>query len=500
MNDTTRMIIAFVAIMAILLVWQILTPKRRTQPINSQPVTTTQTQTSKDTQGLASTQQPTALQIAVTQKPVQPETEITLENKLMRVVFSNIGGTIKSIYLKKYQAELVPANSRVLETKPSQNDVDVNWNIIYHDDSTIIFEGLFKKTYRLHNDYTLSLNIEGTTSCQISFESGIAMTEANHKEEYRHFALFYKNSNKPNKLTAMRLKPTVVSNIQWIGLKSKYFTMVLSSPSSMGSANITPLTDGRIGYAYQPSTTTNNYLLYFGPLDYDILRGYHFGWEALKDLGWTRIFSVAILKLLQFLYSIFRNYGVAIIIFAILIKAIFFPLTRMTNKQMMQMQMLQPKLEELKKKYKSDPQALNRETMQLYRLYKINPFSGCLPLIFQLPIFWALYSVLQKTIELRHASFVFWIKDLSVKDPHLILPILMGVSFLIQNFLTSADKRNMALMIFMPIFLTVIFLNFPSGLQLYWFIFNLLSIVESIISRGGFKWKTQKTLTPVPTK
>jgi YidC/Oxa1 family membrane protein insertase len=179
-------------------------------------------------------------------------------------------------------------------------------------------------------------------------------------------------------------------------------------------------------------------------------------------------------------------------------KAIFYPLTRMTNKQMVQMQMLQPKIEELKKKYKGDPQGLNRETMQLYRLYKVNPFSGCLPLVLQMPIFWALYSVLQKTIELRRADFVFWLQDLSLKDPYYILPILMGVSFLIQNFLTSADKRNMALLIFMPIFLTVIFLNFPSGLQLYWLIFNLLSIGESMIARGGIKWKIQKTSVQTP--
>jgi len=127
--------------------------------------------------------------------------------------------------------------------------------------------------------------------------------------------------------------------------------------------------------------------------------------------------------------------------------------------------------------------------MQLYKLYKINPLSGCLPLIIQLPIFWALYSVLRSTIDLRRANFVFWLRDLSLKDPFYILPILMGVSFLVQNLLTSADKRNMALSVFMPIFLTVIFLNFPSGLQLYWFIYNILSIVESLIARqGGRLW------------
>jgi len=496
MNDTKRMIVAFVAIMAILIVWQMLTPKRTNKPITSKPTETTQSQPASETQV-----QTTPSQITPPQKPIQPETEFTLENKLMRIVFSSFGGTVKSIYLKKYEAELVPSNSLILETKPTQaNTVDLNWNIAYQDDSTIVFQGLVKKTYRLRDDYSLLLNIEGTNDYQISFESGIALTEANKKDEIRHISLFYKNSTKSIKLNAAKLKPTVISDVKWIGLKSKYFTMILSSSSTAGIANVMPLADGRMGFIYLPSPNTNNYVLYFGPLDYDILRSYQSGWEVLNDLGWTKIFSIAILKVMQFLYWLFKNYGVAIIVFSIIIKAIFFPLTRMTNKQMLQMQRLQPKMEELKKKYKGDPQSLNRETMQLYRLYKINPFSGCLPLVFQLPIFWALYAILQKTIELRHAGFAFWIKDLSAKDPYYILPILMGISFLVQNFLTSADKRNMALLIFMPIFLTVIFLNFPSGLQLYWFIFNLLSIVESIISRGGLKWKTQKTLTPVPTK
>jgi len=137
--------------------------------------------------------------------------------------------------------------------------------------------------------------------------------------------------------------------------------------------------------------------------------------------------------------------------------------------------------------------------MQLYKIHKINPFSGCLPLIIQLPIFWALYSVLRSTFDLRQANFMFWLKDLSLKDPYYILPILMGVSFLAQSLLTSADKRNMALQVFMPIFMTVIFLNFPSGLQLYWFIYNILSILESmIVLKGGLPWrKTQPATSPL---
>jgi len=494
MNDTTRLIIAFVAIMVILFIWQTVTPKRISQRATTQTTTeTTNVQTPSP--------QVSATTTAQSKPALITETEVVLENSKSKIIFSSLGGTIKSIYLKKFRAELVPFPTHILETKLTSDSLVIqNWSIFYQDDSTVVFRSSLKKTFTLHQDFTLSLKIESVNQLppdyQISYESGLALTEVNKKDEFKHFSIFYQNTPKINKLSAGKVKPTTVSDIKWVGLKSKYFTSILSAPANPASINIQPLTDGRIGYTYKPSANkVADYTLYFGPLDYDILKSYKFGWEALNDLGWTKIFSIAILKILKFLFSIFKNYGIAIIIFSFLMKAVFYPLSRISTKQMQQMQMLQPKLEELKKKYKGDSQALNRETMQLYRLYKINPFSGCLPLAFQMPIFWALYSVLQKTIELRHASFVFWLKDLSLKDPYYILPILMGVSFLVQNFLTSADKRNMALLIFMPIFLTVIFLNFPSGLQLYWFLFNLLSIVESIIGRGGIKWKKPKILT-----
>ncbi len=491
MNDTTRIIIAFVLIMVVLLGWQMLTPKRKSAPA---PVTTT-------TEPAKTNPQPTPYippaQPQISQALPVAETETVLENAKIKITFSSLGGTIKSIYLKKYHAELVPVNTHILTTEiVNDTGKTTNWSLVYQDASQVVYQGPFKKSYRLNDDYTLTMTLEPKGGVlpdyQISYDAGLAMTEANKKDEYKHFALFYQTQLKTIKVSAAKLKTQTVSDVQWVGLKSKYFTTILSN-SAKALVNITPLSDGRIGYTYQPADKSiNTYMLYFGPLDYDILKSYKKGFEALNDLGWTKIFSIAILKILLFLYKIFRNYGIVIIVFSIIMKAIFYPLTRMSTKQMQQMQKLQPKIEELKKKYKNDAQALNRETMQLYRVYKINPFTGCLPLIFQLPIFWALYAVLQKTIELRQAHFVFWIKDLSLKDPIYVLPILMGVSFLIQNFLTTADKKNMALLIFMPIFLTVIFLNFPSGLQLYWLIFNLLSIGESIIARGGIKWKKQK--------
>jgi YidC/Oxa1 family membrane protein insertase len=190
-------------------------------------------------------------------------------------------------------------------------------------------------------------------------------------------------------------------------------------------------------------------------------------------------------------------------------KAVFYPLTRTQTKQMRQMQLLGPKLNELKVKYKNDPQKLNSETMQLYKLYKINPASGCLPLLVQMPVFWALYAVLSNSIEMRGAPLGLWLHDLSEPDAlfgHLpaglpmvggaaigLVPLLMGASSIVQTLITSTDRKNLAMTIIMPVFITLIFLNMPSGLQLYWFLYNVLSIGESVIAmKGGLPWSKTK--------
>ena len=152
------------------------------------------------------------------------------------------------------------------------------------------------------------------------------------------------------------------------------------------------------------------------------------------------------------------------------------------------MQMIQPELKKLQQKYKDDPQRLNQEMMHLYKTYKVNPFTGCLPLIIQMPIFFALYQTLITSIEFRQAPFMLWIMDLSYKDPYYVLPIAMGVMMLVQSFLTTIDPRQRYMTIVMPLFMVFIFLNFPSGLQLYWFSYNILTLVEHIIiKRGGMK-------------
>ncbi len=213
--------------------------------------------------------------------------------------------------------------------------------------------------------------------------------------------------------------------------------------------------------------------------------------------GFFDIFAKPILYVLKFFHRYIPNYGWDIIVLTILLRILFFPLNQISFKSMKKMKEVQPIIERIRKKYKDDPEALNRELMNVYRTYKINPFSGCLPILIQIPIFIAFYEVLLMAIELRHAPFMLWINDLSAPErlyighlhiPYLggipLLTILMGISMYVQQKLTptSADPFQSKLMLFMPIFFTILFVNFPSGLVLYWFVNNILSIAQQYIT------------------
>jgi len=188
--------------------------------------------------------------------------------------------------------------------------------------------------------------------------------------------------------------------------------------------------------------------------------------------------SRPLLVILKVFNRFLHNWGLAIILLTILIKILFYPLTHKSYKSMKQMQELQPLINKLRQKYKNDREALNREMMQLYRARKINPFGGCLPMLLQIPVFFGLYRVLLYSVELRNSPFFLWITDLSAKDPLYITPILMGASMFLQQKMTptTADPAQAKLMMFMPIIFTVMFLNFPSGLVIYWLMNNILSI------------------------
>jgi YidC/Oxa1 family membrane protein insertase len=199
--------------------------------------------------------------------------------------------------------------------------------------------------------------------------------------------------------------------------------------------------------------------------------------------------GLPILKFMNWVYRHVGNYGIAIILITILSKVLFYPLTRKGMRSMKAMQTLQPQVNALRSKFKSDPQRLQRETLDLYRKHKVNPMGGCLPMVAQVPIFYALYLALSVSVELQNAPFLcfgrifgveLWVCDLAGYDPTYILPILMGISMFIQQKMTpmAGDPRQAKMMLIMPFIFTFMFLNLPSGLVLYWFVSNVLQILQ----------------------
>jgi len=180
------------------------------------------------------------------------------------------------------------------------------------------------------------------------------------------------------------------------------------------------------------------------------------------------------------IHGLVGNWGWAIIILTILIKLVFFPLSAASYKSMARMKKLQPRMETLKERFGDDRQGLQQEMMKLYKEEKVNPAGGCLPILIQIPVFIALYYVLLESVELRHAPFALWIQDMSSKDPYYILPILMGLSMMLQFRLNPAPMEpiQQKIMTFMPIVMTFLFITFPSGLVLYWVVNNVLSIAQ----------------------
>jgi YidC/Oxa1 family membrane protein insertase len=202
--------------------------------------------------------------------------------------------------------------------------------------------------------------------------------------------------------------------------------------------------------------------------------------DLVIDYGWLWIFSAPIFKVMQVIYDFVGNWGVSIILVTVLIKLLFYKLSETSYRSMAKMRNLQPRILALKERYGDDRQKLSQATMELYRQEKVNPLGGCLPVLVQIPVFIALYYVLISSVELRQAPFVFWIHDLSVKDPYYLLPILMGLSWVAQQKLNPPppDPMQAKMMMMFPVVFTVLFATFPAGLVLYWLVNNCLSILQ----------------------
>jgi len=271
-------------------------------------------------------------------------------------------------------------------------------------------------------------------------------------------------------------------DLKWIAQEDKYFFAGLVSRTKMDEAKAWFEKDNMLLAFRATQPRVEEFTVYAGPKDIDRLKQLGLGLENVVDFGKFSIIARPILWLLKQIQGLVINWGWAIIILTIVTRIPFIPLINKGQKSMKKLQALQPRMQELKQKYKKDPQRMQRETMELYKKYKVNPMGGCLPILIQIPVFFALYKVLGIAIELRGAPFALWITDLSMKDPYYVLPIVMGVTMLLQQKMTPAagDPRQQKMMMFMPIIFTFLFLNFASGLVLYWLVNNLLSIAQQV--------------------
>ncbi|MFA9216754.1 MAG: membrane protein insertase YidC [Sphingomonadaceae bacterium] len=236
------------------------------------------------------------------------------------------------------------------------------------------------------------------------------------------------------------------------------------------------------------ASVSNDAKLYSGPQESKLLESVTPGLELVKDYGWLTIIAKPIFWVMDQLHKVLGNWGWTIIVFTILIKLAFFPLSAAGYRSMAKVKLVTPKMQAIRERYKGDPAKMNQATMELYKQEKINPLGGCLPILVQMPVFIALYWVLQASVEIRGAPWVGWIHDLAAPDPFFILPVLYAISMYITTKLNPApaDPMQAKMMLFMPLAFSVMFFFFPSGLVLYWVVNNVLSIGQQYVISKKF--------------
>jgi YidC/Oxa1 family membrane protein insertase len=282
-------------------------------------------------------------------------------------------------------------------------------------------------------------------------------------------------------------KGNVFYFVQWAAYEDNYFAALFLTSPEKGSASFQARGQGEIPSFFLSVSSLQK--AYLGPKDFDILSEFGYSAKKLIRFGFFGFISEILLKASKSIYKIIPNWGVSIIILTFIIKILFFPLTYSSMRSMSRMQELQPKIKALRAKYKKAKQdiaqrrKMNEETMKLYKEHGINPAGGCLPLLIQIPVFWGFFRLLVVAIEFRNSPFIFWIKDLSVKDPFYVTPILMGITQFISQKMTptSADPTQARMMLLMPVIMTIFFMNFQSGLVLYWLTNNVLQIGQQYI-------------------
>jgi YidC/Oxa1 family membrane protein insertase len=290
------------------------------------------------------------------------------------------------------------------------------------------------------------------------------------------------------------------ANGGWVAISQHFFVSAFiptdNTPRDIFTKKITTNlyaigTVQSLGTVAPGATVSNTARLYSGPQDEKKLETITPGLELVKDYGMFAIIAKPLFWIMDHIHQLLGNWGWTIIAFTILIKLAFFPLSAAGYRSMAKMRVLTPKMQAIRERYKNDPVKMQQATMELYKSEKINPLGGCLPILVQMPVFLALYYVLQASVEMRGAPWIGWITDLTQPDPYFILPILYAISMYVTAKLNPqpADPMQAKMMLFMPLAFSVMFVFFPSGLVLYWVVNNLVSIAQQWVITKKFEPK-----------
>ena len=483
------------------------------------------------------------------------EKNITINSNLYQAIISSIGGgSIVSFKLKHHLLKndstvnlIDDKNKRnlylsfisidgdpIVLKKPWETDASLRKIDVTEKSETIIFQQkviyndqnyLIEKRLTFHpNSYSIDmfLNLSELSDIihlgnyAVTWSGGLPQTENNPKDELTWFGGYVYQAGKPyafEKLSSgIKDDPSywgkVSGNTDWIAVRSKYFVSALIPEDGTGPVeiNLGKASDNQNVYNYKAHFQANEpgsrLSLYLGPLEYKRIKDLGVGLSSIMNFGIAPIrpISKGVLWLLKFLHQFIPNYGLVLVLFSVFVKILVYPLTKKSYQSTKEMQAIQPLVAELKEKHKKDPTKLNKATMKLYKEHGVNPLGGCLPLLLQMPLLFALFQVFRSTIELRNAPFIFWINDLSGPDivynlpfslpiygDHIaVLPLIMGITMFLQQKMmpTQASGQQKFMSYFMTGFFILLFNNFPSGLNLYYTLFNVFTILQ------------QKYLTP----
>ena len=467
---------------------------------------------------------------------------IMVDTPLYKIKISDLGAAFSSFKLKNFRKSADPDSPLKQLIPPQIKDKGTVWVTLQNNsvdgldkavfttehkedvltvntqEQVLVFswtspEGVvLEKKYTFSpNSYVIDLEVvfKNTTSQAIQDQVLVSLDAAYDSKSSRYSfqgpAALINNKLEQIKIKKLKDQNVFSGNIRWISIQDRYF-MQAFMPQTETDASMRVLFNQKDllqasfvkpTTVIQPGTQhTYNYHLFFGPKKIQILRGIGFDLHKSVNFGMFTFIAKPCLWLMNQIYAVIPNYGIAIILLTLLTKIILWPLGNKSYKSMHQMKKLQPLMADIREKYKGDKKKMNEELMNLYRTYKINPMGGCLPMVAQIPIFFALYRMLYEAIELRHAPFFGWITDLSAPDrlfsfdfsiPFMeppfgipVLTLIMGATMFLQQKMSPppGDPTQAKMMMFLPIVFTFIFINFSAGLVLYWLVNNVLSISQ----------------------